>query len=148
MVGKGQSRRTAGIARRFNAAAIGAGLLLAACSGRPASVAPQATANPAVPPTLAALSHAPAIRDLDGLAPEQVAALIGHPDLRRVDPPAEIWQYRNADCVLNLYFYGAGAASKLVYAETRSRVPERGLAASRCRSGFAPLTSYTRQTKL
>ncbi|MGH6969416.1 MAG: hypothetical protein ACREEN_09980, partial [Stellaceae bacterium] len=111
------------------------------------SPAPQATATPTMPPTLAALGRPPALGDLNGLAPAQVAALIGAPDLRRVDPPAEIWQYRSADCVLDLYFYDSGDSSRMVYAETRSRVPQY-TPGTRCRQDLGPLLSQTRQTQL
>ncbi len=149
MVGTAKFGRRIGGTRRFRAAALGASLLLAACSSGPTTVAPQSAATPTVPPTLAALGHAPAIRDLKGLAPAQVAALIGDPDLRRVDPPAEVCQYRSADCVLDLYFYDGGASSRMVYAETRSRLPQRSPGAgAQCRQGLVPLTPSTRQTKL
>jgi hypothetical protein len=131
-----------GTRRRFHAAALGAGLVLAACSSGP-TTAPQSAATSTVRPTLAALG------DLKGLAPAQVTALIGDPDLRRVDPPAEIWQYRSADCVLDLYFYDSGATSRMVYAETRSRLPQRSpTAGAPCRQGLGPLVPPTRQTKL
>lgn len=131
--------------RCLNAATLGASLLLAACSGGPPVIAPQSRATPTVSPTLAALGRPPAIADLKGLEPGQVAALIGNPDLRRLDPPAEIWQYRSADCVLELYFYDSGASRRMVYAETHSREPQRmpdGNA--RCQQDLGPL----RQTKL
>jgi len=147
MVGIDKVRRRIGT-RHGTVAALAAGLLLTACSGGPAATPPQATATPTVLPTLASLGHPPALRDLNGLAPVQVAALIGAPDLRRVDPPAEIWQYRRADCVLDLYFYDSGASSSMVYAEAHSRAPERTPDAVSCQQGFGPLTSPTRQTKL
>jgi len=128
---------------RGSVAVLTAGLLLAACSGHPNTVSLQATATPAMAP-----GHLSALGDLNGLAPAQVAALIGDPDLRRVDPPAEIWQYRNADCVLELYFYDSGANSRMVYAETRSRTPTRTPAAMTCTQGLGSLTQPTRQTKL
>lgn len=75
--------------------------------------------------------------------------MIGNPDLRRVDPPAEIWQYRNAECVLDLYFYDSGASRRLVYAETHSRLPDRRPGeAAHCRQKFGPPLSPTRQTRL
>lgn len=147
MMGTGKVRQASGT-RRGSVAVLAAGLLLAACSGRPNGPSPQATATPAVPPTAAALGHLPTLGDLKGLAPAQVAALIGDPDLRRVDPPAEVWQYRNADCVLELYFYNNGADSRMVYAETRSRTPQRTPDAMSCPQGFGSLTPPTRQTKL
>ena len=131
------------IGRRRGGGALLAGLLLAACSGHPNTASPQAAATPAT-----ASGHLAALGDLNGLAPAQVAALIGDPDLRRVDPPAEIWQYRNADCVLELYFYDSGANSRMVYAEARSRTPTRTPNAMTCTQGFGSLTPPTRQTKL
>ena len=135
-------------ARRAPAAVLAASLLLAACSSGPAINASQASAHPPVMPTLAALGQPPALSDLKGLAPEQVTALIGDPDLRRVDPPAEIWQYRSADCVLDLYFYDSGASRRMVYAETRSRLPQHQPGAVRCSQTLGPLTPVTRQSKL
>lgn len=143
MVGIGKVRQAIG-ARHGSVAALAAGLLLAACSGHPNTASPQATATRAP----ASLGRLPALGDLNGLAPAQVAALIGDPVLRRVDPPAEIWQYRNADCVLELYFYDSGADSRMVYAETRSRTPQRSPGAMSCSQGFGSPTPPTRQTKL
>ena len=132
-------------ARCLNAVTIGASLLLAACSGGPATFAPQSQATPTVSPTLAALGRPPAIANLKGLEPAQVAAMIGNPDFRRLDPPAEIWQYRSADCVLELYFYDSGASSRMVYAETHSRNPQRIPGGNaQCQQDLGPL----RQTKL
>lgn len=134
---------------RRPAAGLIAALLLAACSSGPAVNPPAAAAGPTLVPTLAALGQPPALAALKGLAPEQVTALIGDPDLRRADPPAEIWQYRSADCVLDLYFYDSGADRRMIYAETHSRQPERrpgtGVPCSRTPG---PLTPATRQTKL
>ncbi len=45
-----------------------------------------------------------------GLSAGGVTALLGHPDYRRRDKPAEIWQYRNGACVLDLFLYSAGGA--------------------------------------
>ena len=147
MAGLGTCRQASG-KRHGSVAVLGVGLLLAACSSGPAATPPQASATPTVPPTLATLGHPPALGALNGLAPAQVAALIGDPDLRRVDPPAEIWQYRSADCVLELYFYDSGSSTRVVYAETRSRTPRPGPDAVSCRQGFGPLATPTRQTKL
>src|SRR5215469_5573336 len=51
---------------------------LAACSGQPNTASPQAMTKPTLAPT----GHLSALGDLNGLAPAQVAALIGDPDLR------------------------------------------------------------------
>jgi hypothetical protein len=147
-MGKARVRQVFDHARRTPAVLI-AGLMLAACSSGPWAGAPPSASYPDVAPTLAALGRPPAIADLKGLAPEQVTALIGNPDLRRTDPPAEIWQYRSADCVLELYFYNSGASRRMVYAEAHRRTPERrpgdGVA---CSQNLGPLRAATRQTKL
>ncbi|HYL33059.1 MAG TPA: hypothetical protein VEU53_07935 [Stellaceae bacterium] len=137
------------VGKRCNRVAmLGAALLVAACGSGPTATAPQANATPTVPPTPAALGNSPVVSALNGLAPAQVAALMGNPDLRRVDPPAEVWQYRSADCVLELYFYDSGSSTRVVYAETRSRAPRPGPDATSCRERFGPPTAPTRQTKL
>lgn len=144
MVGIGKVQHAVGT-WRSSVAMLAAGLLLAACSGGPSL---QATTNPALSTTPAGSGHLPALGNLSGLAPAEVVALIGDPDLRRLDPPAEVWQYRNADCVLDLYFYDSGANSRMVYAETRSRMPQRTPAATSCLQSFGSLTQPTRETKL
>jgi hypothetical protein len=91
----------------------------------------------------------PQLRELSGLAPSQVAALYGQPDFRRNDPPAEVWQYRSADCVLDLYFYGGDSGEQLVFAQSRPRSLQQDVAAGHCRDGdAAPLRAHMRETKL
>jgi len=125
--------------------AAGALLLLASCGG----VAPNPQAgNPALAPTLASTGRAAAPGDLKGYSPGQVAALYGEPDLKRVDSPAEVWQYRSAECVLDLFFYDGADGTRLVYAESRMRHPQRGVKDTRCADDSAPLKEHIRQTKL
>jgi hypothetical protein len=85
---------------------------------------------------------------LAGLAPFQVAALYGQPDFRRTDPPAEVWQYRSADCVLDLFFYNGDNGERLVFAQSRPRSPQQDAAAGHCFDGGATLRAHTQQTKL
>ncbi|WP_119460480.1 hypothetical protein [Rhodospirillaceae bacterium SYSU D60014] len=57
---------------------------------------------------------------LDGVALER---LLGEPALVRRDAPAEIWQYRGADCVLDLFLYReAGGQEASGQKEGRPRV--------------------------
>lgn len=58
---------------------------------------------------------------LAGLSAQQVVALLGEPDLRRAEPPAELWQYRRAGCVLDLFLYGDAASAHVVHSEARER---------------------------
>lgn len=42
---------------------------------------------------------------LMGLAPDAVNRLLGQPSLLRSEPPAQVWQYKKADCVLDIFLY-------------------------------------------
>jgi hypothetical protein len=50
-----------------------------------------------------------------------VIAAFGSPDFTRRDAPAEVWQYRSAACVLDVFFYPEGRNLRVAYAATRSR---------------------------
>lgn len=63
----------------------------------------------------------PELSILTGMDPAQLIALLGAPDLRRREPPAELWQYRNADCVLDVFLYGEGNRYRVLRSETRNR---------------------------
>ena len=59
---------------------------------------------------------------LVGLSPDAVATRLGEPELRRQEPPVEVWQYRSDTCVLDLYLDGiARADQRVVYYEARHR---------------------------
>ncbi len=87
-------------------------------------------------------SHVPALKELNGLQPPQILAMLGQPDLRRDEPPAEIWQYRAADCVLNLFFYEDAGSYKLTHTETWQRNLAGGSAPATCRDESAPLKAH------
>lgn len=80
------------------------------------------------------LSGTGAAREVDpqtliGLTAHQASTLLGEPELRRQEAPAEVWQYRTESCVL--YLYRDGDDRKVVYTEARHR--SRGqLDAGRC----------------
>jgi hypothetical protein len=38
-------------------------------------------------------------------SPQEIVALFGSPVLKRSDPPAELWQFQQADCVVDIFFY-------------------------------------------
>lgn len=52
-------------------------------------------------------------RGLLGLKPDRLIELLGPPGFRRADAPAEIWQYRIGNCVLNLILYETGKSQTL-----------------------------------
>ena len=42
---------------------------------------------------------------LIGLSPNEVTAMMGQPELRRQEPPAEVWQYRTSTCAFDVFLY-------------------------------------------
>jgi hypothetical protein len=58
---------------------------------------------------------------LIGLDSAGVEAMLGPPDLRRREAPAELWQYRNEACVLDLYLYADGAGAPATVADVAAR---------------------------
>ena len=130
--------------RFFVVGALLADLSLAACGTPPSAiVAPPsaaaavlpAPAAPAVAPAAPAAARIPELPVLTGLGPAELVALFGEPDFRRRDPPAELWQYRSPDCVLDVFLYGEGGSYRVVRSETRDRhvLPPQVAA---CAAGF------------
>jgi hypothetical protein len=58
---------------------------------------------------------------LKGMKQADIVALLGEPDFRRNEPPAELWQYRAADCVLDLFFDRGADGLRVSAAATRGR---------------------------
>ena len=59
---------------------------------------------------------------LMGLAPQAVNRLLGPPSLLRTETPAEVWQYKAADCVLDIFLYAEEEKpdrSRVTYYEIR-----------------------------
>jgi hypothetical protein len=134
------------------------GLALAACESPPLD-APEATPAPALEPPAEAMQQAvpgparqtaappePAAPETAALPPEPeidddparllglddagLAELLGQPDLKRREPPAEIWQYRGGSCVFDVFLYapaGSAAASgpRVTYLEARDGAARR-----------------------
>lgn len=118
--------------RAFAPALLAAGLL-AGCSAAPTPTgvetprpAPHAVAaRPALAPAALRL---PNLDQLDGLRPSELVALFGQPDFRRVEPPAELWQYRSALCVLDLFLYREAGGIHVIHSEMRNRSGHPGSA--------------------
>ncbi len=63
-----------------------------------------------------------------GQSNAEVYALLGEPGLIRRDGPAEIWQYRASDCILDVFLYQGGNQSTVRHVELRgpgTAMPER-----------------------
>ncbi|MEK7246572.1 MAG: hypothetical protein AAB223_11195 [Pseudomonadota bacterium] len=112
-------------------AAAGLALIAAACAEVPSAIYAPAPAPDAPAPDRAARPPArpetpPADASaLVGRDARAVAELLGEPQLKRRDPPAELWQYRAGPCVLDLFLYAdkAGSAATVTHVEMRAVPP-------------------------
>lgn len=128
---------------RGKPAAVAAAMAIAGALTACASPGGSTTATSAAAfssPTLR--QNAPDIKDLAGLKPADVLSMLGQPDLRRNEPPAELWQYRAADCVLNLFFYSDAGDSRLTHAEAWQRTLAGGGSPARCHDEDAPIKAH------
>lgn len=70
---------------------------------------------------------APGPDRLIGLTAEAIQKMLGTPDFKRRDPPAEIWQYRNESCLLDVFLYLGDGEYRVTHVEARghsvARVP-------------------------
>ncbi|WP_288901862.1 hypothetical protein [uncultured Sneathiella sp.] len=110
---------------------------LSACAQSPATVktdaAPQKTAvssqpaKPAVtqsptpketpkPPVVAAIKPRAQIEPtvVVGKTAVEIQGAFGDPNLRRIDSPAEVWQYLAQECAMHLFFYPGPSGKGLV----------------------------------
>lgn len=63
-----------------------------------------------------------------GLSTSEVEKLLGNADLRRREPPAEVWQYESMKCVLHLFLYESGGDFRVEHYEASGQdgQPETG----------------------
>ncbi len=133
----------AGAVRRIGRFGLMAGALsvLAACAG------PGSGSGAKPPPAMPVVAAAPVpsrpvlevaqLGSLKSLSSQALVARLGQPDFTRQDPPAEIWQYRGATCVLDVFLYPEDDGQmKVALAATRDR--ERLQAPEDACSPFAP----------
>jgi len=129
----------------FRAAAVLTAIGVAACGGIKADATPtptpaaaatiaatEAAATPAepraAPAETATAAPAPEKRQpepvsLAGLDEGQLSGLLGAPRFKRRDDPAQIWQYRNESCALDVFLYKTrkDGPFTVLHFETRGR---------------------------
>jgi hypothetical protein len=127
---------TAAKGRHFRCVFFGTSLVLSVLLGACGAVPPTMPLQPAA-------LHRPIVPALAGLSAAEVVGLFGEPDFRRVEPPAELWQYRGADCVLDLFLYSDPSGVRVVHSEMRERTLVQS---GHCRGGdgFARLSRESR----
>jgi len=106
-------RRTRALRTRRSAAAVAAALALSACAaGDPTAGDRAVDGDP---------------DKLIGLDPGAIAMLLGEPELRRLERPAEVWQYRTDSCVFDIFLYRNEQGPRVVHYEARQRDAAAGL---------------------
>lgn len=117
--------------------AIGVVLLLSACGGagakRPLAAAPAnaalidpggaaapviALARPEAPPAIDAKTL-PTPERMIGMAPDELIRMLGEPGFKRRDDPAEVWQYKGATCVLDVFLFRETEGARVSYVDVR-----------------------------
>jgi hypothetical protein len=89
--------------------------------------------------------------ELRGRPAKSLVSVIGRPDFVRRDGSAQIWQYRNARCILDLFVYGGETAEQVKHAELRGsavgKAPARGCFAKMMQGRIAHQTALAPVTK-
>ena len=95
------------------------------------------------PPETRTANVAPPVnpRRIMGLTRAQLSDLLGKPHFRRRDVPAEIWQYRHPECIIDVFLYQSGDGYRVLHFEMRQGKAE---AASRTRCLAAHLNARAR----
>ncbi len=74
---------------------------------------------PASPRPAPPIDDLPGPASLIGLSSAAVEAVLGPPQFRRRESPAEIWRYRTKTCFLDLFLYRDAAALSVAHVEVR-----------------------------
>ncbi len=85
--------------------------------------APEQTTEPDAPIAHVAVKIDDDPGQLLGLDVKSLTRLLGAPRFMRRDPPAQLWRYRDEDCILDLFLYvaaGKKTGSTVRHFETRS----------------------------
>lgn len=104
---------------RRRTAGAGAALLLASLTLLGGCVT-----NGQPPPAVEAQRPVVTAEQLIGLTPPDLARTLGDPAATRKDRPAEIWQYRSASCVLDIFLYEADSGTRVVHLEARGEAAQ------------------------
>jgi hypothetical protein len=61
------------------------------------------------------------LSSLLGLSGQEVESLLGTASLKRHEPPAQVWQYPEVECVLHVFLYEEDGAYRVQHYEARFR---------------------------
>ncbi|MBC8267826.1 MAG: hypothetical protein H8E36_03670 [Rhodospirillaceae bacterium] len=68
---------------------------------------------------------APGPERLVGLSATAIQKMLGLPNFKRRDPPAEIWQYRKSGCLLDVFLYLGEDTYRVSHVEARGHSIEK-----------------------
>jgi len=80
---------------------------------------PSASASASLAARITAIPRSFDAQQLAGMDADNVARLLGSPGLLRHDGPAQIWQYVDEACILDLFLYSNGGRHLVEYVEAR-----------------------------
>ena len=99
------------------------------------AAAPSTRAAPA--PPAAPLRPPLRLLDLMGRAPGEIDLRLGVPDLVRTEGKGQVRIYSNPDCILHIFAYPGGAASRVTHIEARTQTSRlAGDAFNNCLESF------------
>ncbi|MDM7945769.1 MAG: hypothetical protein QUV20_05490 [Oceanibaculum nanhaiense] len=95
------------------------------------SLAPQAGTGAAAP-------------ELVGMTAQQLGGLLGQPRYLRRESPAQVWQYTDRRCILDIFLYPEQGEYRVVHVETRDPRSLSALNVGSCLNGLAVLPASLR----
>lgn len=93
--------------------------------------------------SLAPQAAAPA-PDLVGMTAQQLGGLLGQPRYLRREAPAQVWQYTDRRCILDIFLYPEHGEYRVVHVETRDPRSLSALNVGSCLNGLAVLPASLR----
>ncbi|MBK8210914.1 MAG: hypothetical protein IPK78_14080 [Rhodospirillales bacterium] len=119
--------------RRLARIAPALALIVAACAGSgndtgTSRVEPAVAGGGSSPVAALGQGADPAPAQLVGLDADQLERLLGPADFKRSDGPAELLQYRDTECIIDLFLYpdAASGAYRVTHVDARDRILNGG----------------------
>lgn len=81
----------------------------------------------------------PAAPELVGMTAQQLGGLLGQPRYLRRETPAQVWQYADRRCILDIFLYPDQGEYRVVHVETRDPRSLSALNVGSCLNGLAVL---------
>jgi hypothetical protein len=80
------------------------------------------------------------------MKPPKVVELIGQPNFQRKEDRVTVWQYHNADCVMDLFWYRTESGPELMHYEARSETLSHSSEAKACFTNLLTETARARMS--